>query len=377
MKFFIEQEVLNQTLSEAQRFVSGKALSPSLGGIFFQVNEDGKSVIIRAANAQGQYLSTLPTDGSDKNQAGTVVLPAGVVGSAIKAFDKGPVSFELEGETVLARQKTVRFTISPLPAEDFPAPPNLEAGQEIVLPRAAFLEVSETVSVAASRDETKPVLTSLLLEMSAPNALVTSDGFRLYRHEVELSLDTPKTLLLPSRTLKEVLGIMKRLDSAVVQARWDESTGQLIFILGETVVQVSLVSGDFPPYRAIIPEACSFAVTLDRELLLQRIQQVMVMARELSSIVVFQSVVGNDGVEFEVASQAGIRGASTASLPTLQVDGEIPRFACNGTYVLDFLTTIDSTDVTIQGTDPLKPIVLTVPGKKEILYLIMPFKLQS
>jgi DNA polymerase-3 subunit beta len=373
MQFSIDQKILNQALTEAQRFVSAKALSPILGGISFTVSEDGTQLELRAASQQGQYQSKVALK---SGTPGTAVFPASVVGQVVKAFDSGDVTVEPEGEAYLMHQKTVKFTLPPLAGDDFPAAPVL-AGQEMVLPREAFLKACETVGVAASRDETKPVLTSILMEMSAPNALVTSDGFRLYRQEVDLALDVPKTVLLPSRTLKEVLAIMKRLEEAVVTAHWQEDAGQMMFVLGETVVQMSLVSGAFPPYRNIIPEATSFSVTLDRELLQQRIQQVMVMAKELSSIVILQPVVGDDGVEMEVASQAGGKGASSARVPALQTEGEVPRFACNGTYILDFLASIGDNDVTIQGNDPLKPVLIIVPGKKEILYLIMPFKLQN
>lgn len=378
MKLLIDQKILNQALSEAQRFVSAKALSPIMGGISFTVNETGTELELRAVSQQGQYKTVLPIK---SGEAGQVVFPAGVVGQVVKAFDSGDVNFVLEGESYLVTQKTVKFLVPPLAGDEFPAPPDV-SGTQIMLPREAFLSACEHVSVAASRDETKPVLTSLLLEMGSPNAIVTSDGFRLYRQEVDLALDVPKSILLPSRMLREVLSIMKSLEEAVVTAHWQEESGQLVFLLGKTVVQLSLVSGSFPPYRAIIPEATSFSVTVDRELLLQRVQQVMVMAKELSNIVILQPVVGEDGsgVEIEVSSQAGGKGTSSARVPALQVEGEVPRFACNGTYILDFLSSLDAaavTDVTIQGNDPLKPILITVPGQKEVLYLIMPFKLQG
>lgn len=373
MKFSIEQSVFNQAITEAQRFVGNKVLTPTLAGILFSVDETQNTLTLRSASPQAQYQTVLPVTGA---KSGEVVIPASVVGSVVKAFESGEVTFELDGDTVVAQQKKVKYTLSPLPAEDFPAPPQI-SGQEITLPREAFLTTCETVSVSASRDETKPVLTSLLLEMSSPNALVTSDGFRLYRHEVDLSLDTPKSVLIPSRAIKEVLGIMKRLDSPVITAHWQEETGQLLFVLGQTVVQMSLVSGEFPPYRKIIPEATSFSITLDRELFQQRLQQVMVMARELSSIVVFQPVPGDDGVELEISSQASVKGASSATAPALQIEGDVPKFACNGTYVLDFLSSLESPDITLSGVDPLKPILMTVPGRKEILALVMPFKLQS
>lgn len=146
-----------------------------------------------------------------------------------------------------------------------------------------------------------------------------------------------------------------------------------MFVFPDAAVQGSLVNGDFPPYRNIIPDTTGFQMELDRELLIQRIQQVMVMARELSSIVVFEVLDG----QMVITSQAGVRGRSTATLQPGKTEGTVPRFACNGNYVLEFLNSIDDESIQIQGTDSLKPLLWLSQKYPTLLYLIMPFKLQE
>lgn len=368
MKCTIEQNTLAQILTEAQRFVSGKALNPILGGIYLEAQ--AKTLIVRASTGQAMYQTILETDVETE---GVVVVPAQMIVSIVKSLDKGQVTLEKLEEELLVTQKGVEFRVAMMPAEDFPPAPSSEGAEKFLLPTEAFIAASEKVLVAASRDESKPVLTSLLIEMSQPNALVASDGFRLFRINVDLSLDLPERLLLPARLLREVMASVKKTDISVISCFWNRESSQVTFDLGSTLIQMSQVVGDFPNYRAIIPEACSFSLTLDRDALRQRLQQIMVVAKELSSIVVFEPT----GEELSVASQLSVRGSSAGKLTPLKVDGDVPKFACNGNYILEFLSTIDTLEVTIQGTDPLKPVIFGIPEDPNLLYLVMPFKLQS
>lgn len=366
MKCTVDQSALSTLLNEASKFVANKALQPAFSGYFLEVTEE--KLTIRATTGQALYQSSLP---ATNTELGTALVPANILSSTVKALEKGEVTLTSSPEELQLVQKGVSFAVSLLMADDFPKVPELKEENKMLLPVSGFVQATEQVQVAASKDESKPVLTSLLLELGQPNALVTSDGFRLFRVNVDLSLDKEATLLLPARYVKEVLNILKKSEENVLPVYWNQETGQVIFALPDTFVQVSVVQGDFPNYRGIIPEATSFVFTVDKELFQQRLQQVMVLAKELSSIVIFTV----EGEELVLTSQRSSKGISSARLPYSARDGEVPQFACNGAYVLDFLASVDEPDITIQGNDPLKPIIFGVPDRADILYLVMPFKL--
>lgn len=368
MKCIVDQSVLVSTLNEASRFVATKALNPSFGGIFLQTDETHLKV--RATTGQSLYEAQLL---AQVETAGQALVPSSLFLSAVKSLDTGEVTLEVKADSLVIQQKKVEFTVALMVVEDFPDFPDVSATKEFLLPTENFIETTEKVLVAASKDETKPVLTSVLLEMSQPNAVVTSDGFRLYRANVDLSLDIEENLLLPARMLKEVLQIVKKTGESTLKCYWDTQSGQVLFLLPEVKVQLSVVNGDFPPYRSIIPENSNFSFTVDRETFIQKLQQVMVLAKELSSIVVFEA---QDG-DIVLSSQSSARGKSESHCSPLSADGEIPRFACNGTYVLDFLSSVDVEAITVTGVDPLKPIIFGVPEDSSLLYLVMPFKLQE
>lgn len=361
---------------KASRFVANKGLQPILTGIFLQAeNEPQPRLVVRAGNGQSLFQAVVECQSVE--ESGHTVAPAQLLVSIVKSLESGAVELSLAGETLWLKQPNAEFSVATIAAESFPDVLTSTAGDteavELLFPTEAFTGAIERIAFAASKDESKPVLTSVFIELTQPNAVVTSDGFRLYREQVDLSLDRPESLLFPARLLKELLVIAKKRDTQVLKCTWYPSLGQVVFQFADTAVQGSLVNGDFPPYRNIIPDTTGFQLDLDRELLSQRIQQVMVMARELSSIVVFEVVDG----QLVITSQAGVRGRSTATLTPSKQAGTIPKFACNGAYVLEFLNSIDDEVIQIQGTDSLKPLLWMSEKYPSLLYLVMPFKLQE
>lgn len=372
MKIRIPQSELITKLNEAIRFISSKGNSPLLSGFYFSA--DTAQLTVRTSSGSVVYQSSLPCS---VETPGIVVVPASLFLSILKSLEAGEVEVSLEGDTVVLVQGKSRSEIATLPSEGFPSLKTFEKPQEFVLPVTEFVQNGKKVLIAASTDETKPVLTALALETAQPNALVSTDGFRLFRMQTDLSLDQAGMFLLPARTIKDLFGILEKADQPTIQCTTDEKRQELLFQFGadeqRTSLQISEIQGEFPPYQAIIPESVAFTFTVDRELLQQKVNQAMIFAREFSSIVVFW--VENN--ELVIASQANVRGKTEARLPLLSSEGEPVKFACNGKYVLDFLASVESEGIMIQGNESLKPVLLRVPNDPAYLYLIMPFKLSE
>lgn len=368
MKIRIPQSELISKLNEAIRFIASKSSSPLLSGFYFSA--EGNSLSLRTSTGSVIYQSSLPCT---VQEPGTIVVPATLFLSILKSLESSEVELTTEGEILLLVQGRSRSEIATLPSEGFPSLKEFEQPQNFVLPVAEFVQNGKKVLIAASTDETKPVLTALALETAQPNALVSTDGFRLFRLQTDLSLDQQGMFLLPAKTVKDLFGILEKSEQSTINCTTDEKRQELLFQFGDTSLQVSAIQGEFPPYQAIIPESVAFTFTVDRETLQQKVNQAMIFAREFSSIVVFW--VENN--ELVIASQANVRGKTESRLPLLSSEGEPVKFACNGKYVLDFLASVESDAIMIQGNESLKPILLRLPEDPAYLYLIMPFKLSE
>ncbi len=399
MQVQVSQNDFIAKLNEAIRFIAGKTSTPLLSGFYLETLESkthGKNtpaaLQIRSSTGSVIYQTALPCQ---IKEPGSLVVPAALLLSILKSLESSPVELTTQGDLLVLTQGKSRSEIATLPADGFPAIKTFEKPQPFRLPIAEFVRDGKKVLIAASADETKPVLTALALETAQPNALVCTDGFRLFRLQTDLSLDQKGMFLLPSKVIKDLFGILEKVEDSTLSCTTDEKRQEIIFQFGgasetdtdfsekgtkssdtlpfSTTLQISAIQGEFPPYQSIIPENCAFSITVDRELLQQKVNQAMIFAREFSSIVVFWV----EENELVIASQANVRGKTESRLPLLATEGQPVKFACNGKYVLDFLSSVESDAILIQGNESLKPVLLRVPEDTAYLYLIMPFKLSE
>lgn len=367
MQSQIQQSDFLSTLLEASRFTGNKALTPLLAGVLLSVREDN-ILEVRSSSGQVVYKAEVACQ---MQSAGFCIVPAAYLVQVVKTLHAGEMSLRLEDERLYVEQGKSVFELSVLSGTEFPDVVSLEGRRQLLFPLEAFMTGIRQVMVAASVDETKPVLTSVFLEMRQPNALVATDGFRLYQVGVDLSLDEDWKALLPARVLRDLLAIVEKKAEGVLEGWVKEDGAEVVFKFGNTAVQVGLVSGDFPPYKAIVPSVVAFSYVIGKEDLLNALRQAMIFAKELSSIVVFSIVDG----ELEIRSQSSAQGKSRSTLPFRSLEGEPVKFACNGKYVLDFLSTLDTEEVMIRGTESLKPVLFSGPQDEHRFYLVMPFKL--
>ncbi len=380
MKIRVDQKAFSEKLSEASRFTASKNSTPLLSGYYIQAQENNQ-VSIRTSSGVVVYETTLPCE---VEEPGHCVVPASLFLSVIKSLETGTVDLTLKAESLEIKQKRSVSSMAVMPAESFPGLHREKLTQKLMLPVNEFVKIGQKVMVAASTDETKPVLTSLALEMAQPNALVSTDGFRLFRWSVDLALDEQGVFLLPARSLKDFFAILEKTQETTLICWTDPDRQEILFDLGAgdsqkimTSFQVSSIQGEFPPYQAIIPESVGFSIKIDRELLSQRVSQAMIFAREFSSIVVFEVDATEETPELVVSSQASVKGKTESRLPVNSLEGSPVKFACNGRYVLDYLGATEATEVVISGNEPLKPVLFSNSDNDQELYLIMPFKLQE
>ena len=368
MKLRIDQSVLSEKLTEANRFTASKNSSPLLGGYFLEAQK--KTLVIRTSTGTVVYESSVP---AEVEEMGVCVVPAGLFLSIVKSLEAGEIALAVENDSLQVQQKRSHSQLAVMPADNFPELHRDKLTQELVLPVEAFVKYGQRVLVAASSDETKPVLTSLAMEMSQPNALVATDGFRLFRQQVDLSLDEEGRFLLPARVLKDFFTILEKSEASTITCRTDEARQEIMFDLSETALQVNAIQGEFPPYQSIIPASVAFSLKVDKELLTQKVNQAMIFAREFSSIIVFSM----DGEDLVIASQESVRGKTEARLTCNSIEGEPVKFACNGKYVQEYLNATEAEEIRIQGNESLKPVLFSNADSDQELYLIMPFKLQE
>src|SRR5919107_176397 len=163
------------------------------------------------------------------------------------------VSFELRPaeQDVEVISGAATFHIRTLRAEDFPPLPE-PGGENIVdVPAAAFVETISRVARSASRDETRPILTGILVSATGRDLrMVATDSYRLSVKEttLEAELNGSFEANVPARALQELVRLQQSHgtgqddDVLTVGVR----SNQVVFELGGAVLSSRLIDGQFP-----------------------------------------------------------------------------------------------------------------------------------
>jgi DNA polymerase III subunit beta len=359
------QELLAQ-LQVVSRVASTRSAVQALAGV--QVAVEGEAVELRATDMD--VALRVPMRASVE-RPGTVVLPARLLLDVVRTLPSGDVVLEqrpTEGDVELAAG-TARFHLRTLRVEDFPPLPERGGDQVVSVPAAAFVDTVARVSRSASRDETRPILTGILVSATGDELrMVATDSYRLSVKETRLErpLEGGFEANVPARALDE-LGRLVRDD--VEEIRIGVRTNQVVFEVDGVALSSRLIDGQFPNYRQLLPEAYEHELSVSREELLEVVRRISLMAQKNAPL-----RMGFTDGEVRISAQTPDVGEASEPLP-VPFAGEPFEIGFNPDFLVTGLDSAGADDVVLKLISPLRPGLIEAADGSGFLYLIMPIRL--
>jgi DNA polymerase-3 subunit beta len=250
--------------------------------------------------------------------------------------------------------------------EDFPRLPEVTAAPTFGVDADTLLATVSQVSRSASRDESRPVLTGILVRFE-PERLVmaATDSYRLSVKETPLEGSQQELeAIIPARALTE----LGRVATGVGELELGVHENQVVFRAGDVTLTTRRIDGQFPNYKQLLPETFERTVTLARVELLDVVRRVSVMAQRNAPL----RLRFNEG-ELTVSAQTQDVGEATE---TLAVDwsGEPLEIGFNPEFLREGVESVSSDDLELNLISPLRPAVIKGESD-EFRYLIMPIRL--
>jgi DNA polymerase-3 subunit beta len=265
-----------------------------------------------------------------------------------------------------------KFHLRTLRREDFPSLPEVSSDGAIKLPCKAFVETALQVARSASKDETRPVLTGVLISATGQElTMVTTDSYRLsVKHTaIEAQLDTPLEANVPARALQELARIAQPVEQAELVVSLGQS--QIVFEIGEVVLSSRLIDGQFPNYRQLLPESVEHELRLDSAEIVEVVRRVSLLAQKNAPL-----RLGFTEGELTVSAQTPDVGEASESLP-VPFKGEPLEIGFNPEFLRDGLESVEAEQLVLKLISPLRPGLIESPDGKEFVYLIMPIRLNT
>jgi DNA polymerase-3 subunit beta len=262
------------------------------------------------------------------------------------------------------------FHLRMLRAEDFPTLPGPTAETRITIPSQAFVETVSRVQRSASKDETRPVLTGILMSASGQELrMVATDSYRLSVKETVLEAPLQGSLEanVPARALGELVHIAQGADSDTLAVSVGQN--QVVFELGDTVLSSRLIDGQFPNYRQLLPESVDHELRLSTTEVADVVRRISLLAQKNAPLRLSFS----EGTLTVSAQTPDVGGASEA-IP-VPFHGEEFDIGFNPEFLRDGLESIESDELVLKLISPLRPGLIESPDTGDFVYLIMPIRL--
>ncbi len=366
MKITTRRDALFGQLQTVTRAASTRSAVQALSGVQVLASQGG--IELRATDME--IGLRVPLEGEVVRE-GSVVLPARLVVDVVRALPGADVSLELRPaeQDVEIVGGAATFHIRTLRSEDFPPFPEPE-GDRVQVPGEAFVQTVLKVARSASRDETRPVLTGILVSATGDELrMVATDSYRLSVKETKLeeALTGAFEANVPARALQELTRIVQHenADELAVSVR----ANQVVFEVGGVVLSSRLIDGQFPNYRQLLPDAYEHDLRLAGSEISEVVRRISLLAQKNAPL----RLAFTEG-ELTVSARTPDVGEARETLP-VPFAGEPLEIGFNPEFLRDGVEAVESGDVVLKLISPLRPGMIEAADGSGFQYLLMPIRL--
>src|SRR3954449_3665163 len=357
------KDELVQGLTLVGRAVSSRTAIQLLSGILLEAQ--GDELRLAATDMELSLRAAVP---ARVEGDGAVVLPGKTLVDIARLLPADEVAIEHKpAESVVhVTSGSASYTLHTFNPEDFPRLPELDAVETFSVDRESLLETIHRVARAASRDESRPVLTGILVSFTwGKIVMAATDSYRLAVKETELGGSAPELeAIVPSRALQELARIANAGDTVEVGVH----ENQVVFGTEGMWLTTRRIDGQFPNYRQLLPEQFEHVLTIPRTELLEVVRRASVMIQRATPLQLRFA----EG-ELTVIARTHEVGESKESMP-VAFSGDTLEIGFNADFLRDGLESVDGDDIRLKLISPLRPAGLQGDGD-EFTYLVMPIRL--
>lgn len=366
MKLIIERDALLNPLQSVNGVVERRQTLPILANVL--VNAEDEKITLTATDMEVELVVDVQHEVA---RPGSVTLPARKLLDIFRALPPGATcQIEQEGDQAKVRSAKSRFTLTTMPAADFPSIGDFEPALTLSIEAQVLKEVIEQTEFAMAHQDVRYYLNGLLLEV-AENRLraVATDGHRLALSDARFEVGVTGThqFIVPR---KGVLEIARMLADVQGPVRLAVSANHISVVGSSLRLTSKLIDGRFPDYERVLPRQGDKIMKADRELLRQALARTSILSNEkfrgirlsLSKGVLRTLAHNPEQEEAEEEIEVDYQG------PDLEI-------GFNVSYLLDVISVVKTSSIVMEFGDANSSCLLRPDGEGAGRYVVMPMRL--
>jgi DNA polymerase-3 subunit beta len=374
MKFVVSCNLLLSHLQTIGRVIASKNSIPVLDCFLFELK--GNKLIITAADTETRMITVIEVN--DVIGEGIFAILSKNLLESLKELPEQPITFDINDENLemFIYYQNGKYNFVAQRGEEYPQPKLLREGAaKLIIPSNVFYSGISRALFATADDELRPVMNGVYLDITTEDiTFVASDGHKLVRcKSFAAKGEERSSFILPKKPANLLKSALPK-ESGEVTIGFDDSNAYIT--LEHFVIVSRLIEGRYPNYNAVIPTDNPYKVTIDRLALLNALKRVSVFSNLTSSLVKLSISSGS------ILISAQDIDFSTAAEETVSCvyDGVEMSIGFKGTYLIEILNNIPSSEVILELADPSRAgLILPIENEEneDLLMLLMPMMLND
>ncbi|WP_317321747.1 DNA polymerase III subunit beta [Subdoligranulum variabile] len=367
MKFECEKTLLASAIEGVSRAITNRSAIPVLEGIYLKA--EGFNLTLTGYDMEMGITTTIECN---VLVPGETVLEAKLLLSMVSRMPAGDVRIELtdEGQAIISGG-VAEFEIPAMNASDYPSLPVTGADNTMTIPTSMMRELIEKTIYAVSQDDKKPAHTGELFVIEPGSlTIVALDGYRLaiIQRDVECTRDI--RIIIPAKTLQELLKIMGGPDDPV---KIDANRRYVVFTTNGYTIMSRLIEGDFLNYESVIPKEKRTRVTVDCKTFINTIER--------ASLIITERLKNPLRITFAedkitVRCQTPL-GKVVDEFAPVAMTGDPVEIGFNNRYLLDAMRYSKCERMVLEINGPLSPVKILPEDGKDFIYLVLPVRFKN
>jgi DNA polymerase-3 subunit beta len=365
MKFICEKTILQESISTAQKAVTGKSTMNILEGILLIAKNNELTLI-----GSDIDLSIETKVKADILEEGSIVVDSKLFGELIKKLPNSSVQIEtLENNSLEVICEKSKAVLKYMNSDDFPSLPKINENMIFSISQKLLKNMIKGTIFATAQDEIRPILTGVKFEIKDKKLnLVALDGLRLALRSEEVDNDNTISAVIPGKTLSEV---SKVLEDSEENVNITFTPNHILFNLSSTKIISRLLEGEFINYNSIIPDEYNLKVVVKRNEFLDCIERASLMAKEGNTNLIKLNI-QDDQIVITSDSQLG---KAREELNVI-MQGDPLKIAFNARFLIDVFKIMDEEEIMLELTSSVSPCVVKNKNKNKnnCTYLVLPVR---
>lgn len=366
MRFTIQRENLLKPLQQTVGAVERRQTMAILANVLLRF--EGDTLWLTTTDLEIELVAHCIPDSLDDD--GSLTVPARKLFEICRSFsEKAIIEFSTDAERAIIRSGRSRFTLTTLPARDYPALDTFISQAEFTLPKVQLKGLLSHTAFAMAQQDVRYYLNGLLLEVATDHiATVATDGHRLAIAGLQTTLGSGAySVIIPRKAVTELTRLISE-DEGDVTVRLGSNHIELTF--DGLRFTSKLIDGRFPDYQQVIPRGNDKKLLINREALRHALQRASILSNEKYR-----------GVRLSVDQNVLAIEAHNPEQEEAKVELEIDYndeeldIGFNLTYLLDVINIVSGDNLQLEFRDSTSSMLISDPSEPDASYVVMPMRL--